>query len=204
MSLPRFVSASDNDIKEIIKTINYNISSIQDYIRSCIQYNGYEHPYEIVASVSPSGAYINLYFHSGLHLVFVCHQTDRDGKGQLRPNRIHCKVNNSGPNQRNPDGYCGVIFDGKHFGFKYPCPKYELIEFYKNYFFCIFMAIDAYYGLINGLRSGEKKNIKNNLKTNTVLELKNICKNCNIKNYSNQNKDGLISLIKKNNNNKKI
>ena len=43
-----------------------------------------------------------------------------------------------------------------------------------------------------------KKNIKNNLKTNTVLELKNICKNYKIKNYSKLNKDDLISLIKKN------
>ena len=46
--------------------------------------------------------------------------------------------------------------------------------------------------------AGGKKNIKNNLKTNTVLELKSICKNYKIKNYSKLNKDDLISLIKKN------
>jgi hypothetical protein len=200
MSLPglqRLVSASESDIIEIINTINYNLQSIPNYIKVCVEQFGYfdMQPYKIDADVSLSGAYINLYFPSGHHLVFVCHQTDRDSRGLPRPNRMHCKVYMPGADERQPSqGYSGVLFDGKSFLFKdYMDPRFELINIFRQYFFCIFNAINEY----RGKQNGGVKNIKNNLKTNTVLELKNICKNYKIKNYSKLNKDGLISLIKK-------
>jgi hypothetical protein len=200
MSLPglqRLVSASETDIIEIINTINKNLKSIPNYIKVCIEHFGFfdMQPSNIFADVSLSGAYINLYFPSGHHLVFVCHQTGYDRKGQPRPNRMHCKVYLPGANESQPSqGYSGVLFDGKSFLFKdYMDPRFELINIFRQYFFCIFNAINEY----RGKQNGGKKNIKNNLKTNTVLELKNICKNYKIKNYSKLNKDGLISLIKK-------
>lgn len=205
MSLPglpglqRLVSASESDIIEIINTINNNLGSIPNYIGVCIHHLGYdyEEPYNIVADVSLSGAYINIYFNSGYHLVFVCHKTGYDSRGLPRPNRMHCKVYIPGAIESQPSqGYSGVLFDRGNFFFKDMDmdPRFELINIFQQYFFCIFNAINAHYGL----RYGGKKNIKNNLKTNTVVELKNICKNYKIKNYSKLNKDGLISLIKKN------
>ena len=201
MSLPglqRLVSASESDIIEIINTINYNLQSIPNYIKVCVEQFGFfdMQPDRIDADVSLSGAYINLYLSSGHHLVFVCHQTDRDIRGLPRPNRMHCKVYIPGANESQPSqGYSGVLFDGKSFFFKdYMDPRFELINIFQQYFFCIFNAINSH----KGMQYGGLKNIKNNLKTNTVLELKNICKNYKIKNYSKLNKDGLISLIKKN------
>ena len=201
MSLPglqRLVSASESDIIEIINTINNNLQSIPNYINACIEHFGFSdmQPSNIVADVSLSGAYINLYLTNGFHLVFVCHHTGYDRKGQPRPNRIHCKVYIPGANESQPSqGYSGVLFDGKSFFFKdYMDPRFELINIFQQYFFCIFNAINSH----KGMQYGGVKNIKNNLKTNTVLELKNICKNYKIKNYSKLNKDGLISLIKKN------
>ena len=201
MSLPglqRLVSASESDIIEIINTINNNLQSIPNYINACIEHFGFSdmQPSNIVADVSLSGAYINLYLTNGFHLVFVCHQTDRDSRGLPRPNRMHCKVYIPGADERQPSqGYSGVLFDRGNFFFKDMDmdPRFELINIFQQYFFCIFNAINAHYGL----RYGGVKNIKNNLKTNTVVELKNICKNYKIKNYSKLNKDDLISLIKK-------
>ena len=46
--------------------------------------------------------------------------------------------------------------------------------------------------------------IDNKLNSYSLKELKNMCKNNNIKNYSKLNKDNLISLIKKNKKNKKL
>ena len=97
------------------------------------------------------------------------------------------------------------IFDFLNFG-----NKIDAIHQYKPYFELMLYAIakvinqnlENYIG-DNGTwdplpMAGGKKNIKNNLKTNTVLELKSICKKYKIKNYSKLNKDDLISLIKKN------
>ena len=44
MSLPglqRLVSASESDIIEIINTINYNLQSIPNYIKVCVEQFGY-------------------------------------------------------------------------------------------------------------------------------------------------------------------
>lgn len=49
----------------------------------------------------------------------------------------------------------------------------------------------------NTIIAGGNKKKKNNFKKYSILELKNICRNNKIKNYSKLNKDGLITLIKK-------
>jgi hypothetical protein len=198
MNLEKSGSATGDDILGIISTINDNKETIKTAINHFLSNDQSKQlfiPEYIKIDVKENGAYINLVYKSyGMTLVFVCHSTEINPETRIPyDNRIHCKVINNATQQ--VIGYSGVYIDGNSFMFKPPGPNST--EVYNNlpYFFCIFNAINALYGK----KLGGKKNIKNNLKTNTVLELKNICKNYKIKNYSKLNKDGLISLIKKTN-----
>ena len=72
----------------------------------------------------------------------------------------------------------------------------------EDYFYAIIGSVsdvyhDYYAGYFNYIYNGGTKNKKINYKDYNVLELKSMCKDKKIKNYSKLNKADLIKLLKK-------
>ena len=203
--IQRESSVPDNTIDGIQQMILQGGNRTQFFIRNRIllylQENNLIPPDNIVIQFSHSGVYIKLqYYNHNISLILVIHSNRGD------PNRIHIKIaqypNDSIVIAQNhciwSDDVGGILIDHT-----YPISPHPEILQYENYFNAMTSSVSqVYFYYISGILNtvfygGGSKNKKINYKNNSVLELKSICKNKKIKNYSKLNKDGLIKLLKK-------
>ena len=188
MSFPsRQLTGQQQNVNSITTIISQKKDNLRKLISECLEHRSLFKPNKIDISTTNSGSYINLiYSQYNMTLTFVSHLTHPDHEG----NRMHCKVIKDDV----IIGYSGVYLDDNYrFMFKYKGDYFFEVQNNQFYFFCIFDAINSLYQ-----GGGKKNNIQINLNNYNVSELKNICRNYKIKNYSKLNKVDLILLIKKN------
>jgi hypothetical protein len=186
----------------MIRDKNKNVkNAIIDTIYFYLSENNLDNPNNIKIEATRSGVYIKLqYFKIDRSLILVIHNNRGD------PNRIHVKVTTA-YNDRIviAQNHCiwsdydgGIIIDDSN-GI-----SNEILE-NEDYFYTIIGSVndvyhDYYAGYFNYIYNGGSKNKKINYKDYNVLELKKMCKDKKIKNYSKLNKDDLLKLLKKINN----
>jgi hypothetical protein len=201
--LKRQNSVPDDTIDEIQQMIRDNNKDVKNAIIDTIDFylreNNLDTPNDIKIQSRRSGVYIKLqYFNIDRSLILVIHNNRGDS------NRIHVKVttayNDSIVIAQNhciwSDYDGGIIIDDSN------RISNEILE-NEDYFYAIIGSVsdvyhDYYAGYFNYIYSGGSKNKKINYKDYNVLELKKMCKDKKIKNYSKLNKDDLLKLLKKN------
>ena len=226
--MQRQQSVPDDTISKIQNMLNDRNSNIEDAIINKIydnlNNNNLDVPDNININVKRSGVYIELtYPNINRCLVLVIHSNRGDDNRIHVKTTLPYKSKAIAQNHCIWSDYDrGIILDDNDNNCwnNYRDCQGEIWD-NEEYFYAIFGAVsEVYYDYDSGFYNhiynnygnqyhynndnnydtqyGGSKNKKINYKNNSVLELKSICKNKKIKNYSKLNKADLIKLLKKN------